>query len=308
MSGSHPRMNIRFGLYALMGILSFRRRAARAAEAARGASTGGANGDQLRWTETAWGQKFMKTTTLALALVCSASIALADIKISTKSTSGGRSVTSTTYVKGGRQRIEGLGFTIIYQCDLKRMIQLNDKSRSYLITPLESAGAAKAASTQKSGANARRGGVITYTTTSTDAGERKELLGMKARRIKSKIVVEASEGACTNMNMEMETDGWYVDLPAGQGCQAGATSGFPLEQSDCVDEVRYKTEGPANTGYPVMTTTIIKFNMGGDAAIPPSTSTQEVTDISTTTLDPSLFDIPAGYKEVKSMQEMGSPY
>ena len=34
------------------------------------------------------------------------------------------------------------------------------------------------------------------------------------------------------------------------------------------------------------------------------TSTIEVTDISTVTLDPALFEIPAGYKQASSMQEL----
>jgi hypothetical protein len=185
------------------------------------------------------------------------------------------------------------------------MIQINDKSRSYLITPLAGTGPSKPDNAQSPGT--RRGGVITYTTTSTDTGERKDLLGLKAKRIKSKIVVEASEGACNSMNMEMETDGWYVDFPAGQGCQTQTASSFPSGQSDCVDEVRYKTEGVANSGYPVMTNTVIRFNTGG-TSIPPSSSTQEVTDISTSVLDQSLFEIPAGYREVKSSEELGSPY
>jgi hypothetical protein len=251
----------------------------------------------------------MKSTTLALALLCSASAAMADIKITTKSSSSGQSLTSTTYIKGARQRTEGMGYTIIYQCDLKRMIQINDKTRSYMITPLGGAGGSKPANTQAAGTSARRGGVITYTTTSTDTTERKQMLGLTAKHIKSKTVVEASEGACNSMNMEMETDGWYADLPTGQNCLTEGAPSFPLDQSDCVDEVRYKTEGAANTGYPVMTTTTIKFNMGGDSpSIPPSSSTQEVTDISTVTLDQALFDIPSGYKEVKSSQELGSPY
>jgi hypothetical protein len=251
----------------------------------------------------------MKSTTLALALLCSASIALADVKITTKSMASGQSLTSTTYIKGARQRTEGMGYTTIYQCDLKRMIQINDKTKSYLITPLAGANGAKPANAQGSGTSARRGGVITYTTTSTDTGERKQMLGLTAKHFKSKTVVEASEGACNSMNMEMETDGWYVDLPTGQNCPMDAASSFPLDQSDCVDEVRYKTEGTANAGYPIMTTTQIKFNMGADGpAIPASSSTQEVVDISNVTLDRALFDVPAGYREVKSAQELGSPY
>jgi hypothetical protein len=109
--------------------------------------------------------------------------------------------------------------------------------------------------------------------------------------------------------MEMETDGWYVDLPGGQNCQSQTASSFDTGQSDCVDEVRYKTEGYSNTGYPAATTTTIKFDVGAGApSVPSSSSTQEVTEISTNALDQSLFEVTAGYREVKSSQELGSPY
>jgi hypothetical protein len=80
--------------------------------------------------------------------------------------------------------------------------------------------------------------------------------------------------------------------------------------ADCVDEVRFKTVGTVKLGYPVMTTTRMKFNTGEDgaASIPESSSTQEVVDLSKATLDAALFEIPEGYREVKSMQELGSPY
>jgi hypothetical protein len=139
------------------------------------------------------------------------------------------------------------------------------------------------------------------------------MYGLTARHIKTKTVIEASEDACTPMNMEMEADGWYVDLPGGLSCatdESGAPR-FPVEQSDCVDEVRYKTVGSVKMGHPVMTTVRMKFNAGADGSggnIPATTSTQEVVDISTAQLDASLFDVPAGYREVKSMQELGSPY
>jgi hypothetical protein len=265
---------------------------------------------RVQWMKTSWGRKLVKSTTMMLALLCSASVALADIKITTKSTTSGQSMTSTTYIKGARQRTEGMGYTTIYQCDLKRTIQINDKTRSYLITPVVNNGGARGTNPQSAGAHNRRGGVITYTTTNTDTGERQEMLGLTAKHIKSKTVVVASEGACTPMNMEMETDGWYVNIPGGLSCTTdGGAPAFPVDQSECVDDVRYKTEGVANPGYPVMTTTKIKFSTGSDGPlIPPSTSMQEVIDISKAPLDAALFEIPAGYREVKSTQELGSPY
>jgi hypothetical protein len=298
------------GFKLLSVILPFKRRRPPASQRPA-ASASGAN---ARWEQTFWGRRFMKSTALLLVLFCSTSIALADVKISTKTTVGGRSMTTTTYIRAARQRTEGMGYTSIYQCDLKRVIQINDKTRTYFIAPLET-GKPEGASAQGAAAGARRkGGVITYTTTNTDTGERREIMGFTARHLKSKIVITASEGACSSMNMEMETDGWYVDLPEGMNCAADGPSvpNFATEQSDCVDEVRFKSVGAVKLGYPVQTTTRMKFNTGADdevaANIPQSSSTQEVAEISRASLDPALFDIPAGYTEVKSMQELGSPY
>src|SRR2546423_5355108 len=80
---------------------------------------------------------------------------------------------------------------------------------------------------------------------------------------------------------------------------------------DCVDQVRFKRTGTARLGFPVSVTTKIKMGgEGGDNAEASAmagagvTSSVEVTDISNITLDPALFDIPAGYTEAASMQEL----
>jgi hypothetical protein len=309
MSGSnhHPQTNFKLRLSSALGRLPFKRRQQ---QKMAHNSNSNANTSPVQWAQTFWGRKFMKTTTLVIALCCSASIVLADIKITTRSMAGGQSVSSTTYIRGARQRTEGMGYTSIYQCDLKRTIQINDKTKAYVITPLGEKDGAKDTNPQRSGTSARRGGVITYTTTTTDTGERKEMLGLTARHLKSKTVVTASEGACNSMNMEMESDGWYVDLPGELSCltQSQTAPNF-TDQSDCVDEVRFKTVGTVKLGHPVMVTTTIKFNTGADGpAIPASSSTQEVIDISNAKLDAALFEIPVGYREVKSMGELGSPF
>jgi hypothetical protein len=305
-SDNNHRNDFESGFLKLISILTFKRRPHRAARSSA------RNTDSAKWAQTFWGRKFMKSVSLVLSLLCSASVALADVKITTKSMASGQSFTSTTYIKGARRRTEGMGYTSIFQCDLKRTIYINDKTQAYFIAPNGNAGGASGANPRGQGTTARRGGVITYTTTVTDTTERKQMLGMTARHLKSKTVVTASEGACSPMNMEMETDGWYVDFADGQSCEADAsTPQFPSGQSDCVDEIRFKTQGTAKLGYPVMTTTRMKFNVGDSevaANMPTSSSTQEVTDISTATLAASLFDVPAGYREVKSMQELGSPF
>jgi hypothetical protein len=288
------RSHLKFNLSNIMNIIKSKRRTRQT--------------ESVQWSQTFWGRKLMQSTTLALALICTASVALADVKITTRSMASGQSMTSTTYIKGARQRTEGLGYTTIYQCDLKRMIMLNDKTRTYVITPLDGADVSKGASAQSQNTKARKGGIITYHITNTDTGERKQLLGLTAKHFRSKTVIEASEGACNAMNMEMETDGWYVDIASSLSCPTDGLSASAFSQSDCVDEVRYKTTGPANMGYPVMTTTKMRFSASAGMNIPESSSTQEVVDLSTVTVDRALFEIPAGYREVKSTQELGSLY
>lgn len=303
-SNHSPQTNFKLRLSNIRGIIPFKRRPRSSVQS----STRSANTASVQWERTFWGQKFMKSTTLVLALFCSASVVLADIKITTKSTAGGRSFTSTTYIKGARQRTEGMGYTTIYQCDLKRTIQINDKTKTYMITPLGGKSGATGANSHN-GTAPRRGGVITYTTTTTDMGESKTILGLTTRHLKSKTVVAASEGACNSMNMEMESDGWYADIADGISCLTDEAAANAFNQSDCVDEIRYKTVGTVKPGHPVMVTTMIKFNTGADGPnIPASSSTQEVVDLSSAKLDAALFEIPAGYTEVKTMQELGSPF
>src|SRR5438105_2767376 len=105
-----------------------------------------------------------------------------DFKITIKNTVSGQNYQSTTMIKGKRERSESstggmnTGTVSITQCDLRRTIQVNDSSRKYLITPMESdAGDVDAGSTSSppSGGPTRRGGVVTMTINTTDTGERK---------------------------------------------------------------------------------------------------------------------------------------
>src|SRR5260370_39601015 len=68
----------------------------------------------------------------------------ADIKITYKVTmAGGMESESPTMIKGGRERSEqrmgyGMDMVNITQCDLRQTIQLSDKTKKYLITPMDS--------------------------------------------------------------------------------------------------------------------------------------------------------------------------
>ncbi len=246
----------------------------------------------------------------------------ADIKIRQRMTSGGSGggMETVTYIKGARMRSEmlstGMGMTTVSQCDLKRTIMVNDKTKTYLIVKDGEQAAWGAGGAEGDGGGApaaapasvqppvekRRGGVVNVTNTFTDTGERKEMFGFTARRIKTSTVKEASPEACNKGNHKSETDGWYIDFQYAFECpaQKGMQQASPVQsRPDCEDEVRAKTIGAAKLGYPVLVTTTV-YQEGGKT----STMTQEVLELSRAPLDAALFDEPAGYTLAKNYQEL----
>ena len=232
-----------------------------------------------------------------------------DLKIKYRMTTSGQSMESTTMLKGARERSEmkmGYGMEIINvtQCDLKRTLQISDKARKYVVTPMETveATASTASSSRVSAEPSRRGGVITYNTTAVDTGERKDMFGFKARHIKTTISIESSADACSPMKQRMETDGWYIDLAFGLNCETGGmqTTGGPQAAGGCRDRMRFNRQGVARTGYPLLETTTM-YGPGGEVTF---TSTKEVVELSREPLDAALFDVPAGYVETTNSQEL----
>jgi hypothetical protein len=146
------------------------------------------------------------TGALALAL-CVTSIAVADTKIAAKYTSDGQTTETTVFAKGERLRYEyGEGLTLIRQCDQKRLVQIDDKAKTFLNLPAEQADAAGAAQP-----------II------TDTGDRKLMYGLTARHLR---ITQTTDGKKT------ETEGWYTNLKDGGSCaqqdSGSAQRGFPL--------------------------------------------------------------------------------
>ena len=240
-----------------------------------------------------------------------------DFKVTVKTTIAGQSRAGTTLIKGQRERDEttmamGGGMNIsqinITQCDLKRTIQINDSARKYMITPMESDDSASAGGPgpATAGGTSRRGGVVTLTTNTIDTGERREMFGFTARHLRRTTMMESSPDACQQTRMKIETDGWYINLEYGLSCggsdrpsQMGRTT-----PQGCRDRYQSRRTGPANLGFALIETT----TMYGDDGRAMFTSSKEVVELSRQPLDAALFEVPAGYTEASSQQEMsGAP-
>lgn len=247
-------------------------------------------------------------------LLCWSALASADIKIKTRTTVMGHTTESTVYIKGSRERNEtsfgGHGGSVsLIQCDQKRMVTVN--GNQCMIIPMggvESACPAmpnmRSLGQMMRGGEPeapRKGGVLTITRTSTDTGETQQMFGYKARHVKSTMTMESSPDACNQSHMKMEMDGWYADLSAGFTCaeesyQAMACRGG---RGGCSDRIVMKGGGGVPLGYPLKQTMTVTSEQGT------FTTTTEVVDLTNTTLDDALFEMPQGCKVMDMTAMMG---
>ena len=233
-----------------------------------------------------------------------------DLTIKTRHTSGDGiwQVNTTLYLKGARQRTESVmeqaradatNAVMIQQCDERRGFNLNERDKLYAPFKIEDWSERLKKSrpvplTKMSGAE------VTVIIDSIDTGERRQFQHYTARHVKVKTQVEPSPGASTPASVE-ETDGWYIDLP-GLGCQYQTLGvGFvfgtvramkfaALGSGNGQDRLQIKWLGKAPRGYPIEETTL--RTQAGKKTI----SRVEVLEISEAPLNPSLFDLPAGYR------------
>jgi hypothetical protein len=230
-----------------------------------------------------------------------------DLAIKTRHTSsdqepgGQSSEVRALYLKGSRQRTEyavekparadALNSASIWQCDEKRFFFLNQRDIIYNASVIEDRSeqlkkASPVSLPQPSGAE------VMVTIDSVDTGERRQFAHYTARHVKAKIKFEPGPGALTPASVE-QTDGWYLDLP-GFACAHQPSSGFAFLSASSghrIDRFQVKWLGKAPRGYAIEET-----SMKTD---PTNTTVSkvELLEISEAPLSPSLFELPAGYRQ-----------
>jgi hypothetical protein len=257
-------------------------------------------------------QPIIRQATCAVALIiclaACASVARADVKVRAKSTQGNTTSEQTTYIKGQRQRLEMAGGVMISitQCDLQRSLQLIPQTKTYTVTPFNQPTERAATQSQpaqpktKPDANVK-GGVITTTITTKDTGERKQMFGYTARHLITEMRTESSPEVCQKIKTRMEIDAWYIDAAFALDCHMnGAYQGYNrADQRGCQDRSEVKQIGATAKGYPVWS----KTTMFDDNGQPSFSYLLEVVEFSQASLDAALFDVPAGYREVKDLSQ-----
>lgn len=249
---------------------------------------------------------------VSVALLCLSSVASADLKIKTRTTVMGHTTETTVYLKGARQRTEmnfaGHSAVTINQCDQKRLITISGDQCTVMSMgsgetscPAMTNMAAMARGGAADQSAPRKGGVLTLTRTANDTGEQQDILGYKARHIKTSMTMESSPDACNQSHMKMEVDGWYADLSAGFSCADESYRSLACGMGGrrgCIDRIVIKGSGSSAQGYPLKQTTTIVSEHGT------FTTTTEVVEVTNASLDDPLFEMPSGCR-VMDMSAMG---
>jgi hypothetical protein len=234
---------------------------------------------------------------------------------------------STIYVKAMRKRTEGGGYmgmanlTTIEQCDLQRTIRINDKKKLYYIAPFSKEAEEIAGEDVKPAAQKAKpvvassvqpkdktGGVITMWYNVTDTGERKKMYGFTARHLWTTQKIKPSADACTMKDsMIIKTDGWYIDLPQFncpvQFVPSNVSRPAGKNQLQCLDRYVSRRSGKGKLGFPLTETKTMIMGNGSGTTSEFETSI-ETMEFSTAKLDSMLFEIPLGYKQVSSEEEL----
>jgi len=247
-------------------------------------------------------QTILRTALAIACLLAVTGIAGADTKVKSRQNSGGQTYENTSYIKGKRQRTENSGgqMVTIEQCDLRRNLQLMPAAKVYTVQPYDdaspSSNTTNTHTTHPQPSAVTKGGVITSTITLKDTGERKQMFGYTARHILTTMVMESSPDACSQSNMRMEIDGWYIDATFALDCDSNRQYTYrpSVKAGGCRDRYESKTIGTAKKGFPVYE----KMTMQGANGAQGFSTINEVVEISQATLDQSLFEVPADYRQV----------
>jgi hypothetical protein len=237
----------------------------------------------------------------------------------------GMKTESTIYVKGKRKRTEGgsyagMGANIatIEQCDSQRIVKLNDAKKLYYIEPFakpneeiidEDAPKTKQAAVKQTKPDTiRKGGVITQWYSIIDTNERKKMFGVTARHVWTSNKMKPSADACyMKDSMLIKTDGWYIDLPEFN-CPVNYKPARTYKTAskielECKDRFVTHRRGKGRLGFPLIETTTMIMGGSGQQTTE-MTTTIETIEFSTAKLDSMLFEIPPGYMQVKSEEEL----
>jgi hypothetical protein len=217
--------------------------------------------------------------------------------------------TEALYVVGSRKRQDTLaefpGAGVprhlrarLLQCDEGRDAMIFPDSRTYVEygrTGETGGGQVAAPRSIAPDPKAAQAPIVTVTVETTDTGERRQLGSFVARRVVTTKTISPARGAATRASAET-TDGWYLDVSAlCEDPRVAAPAGMLVvlgsaRPGEAFDRPNLVVRGQPERGYPIELTSRRTDELGT------LTSTTSLLDFSEAPIDPSLFEVPPGYR------------
>lgn len=246
---------------------------------------------------------------LCLVVGCSSSSANSDVMIRIRTDANGRIEHETIYVKGVRRRTDYSNdrrVARILHCDTRNAFmvdldlgQYSEITWPWLPSPEDSQ---KAALKKEEGASRNRQNEATASLTHlVDTGERKVFFDRIARRLVAQRKHPAWSGPPSQPHREVVedvTEAWYVHLPVAQNCEPPYILDAVVAKSDSGAQLRL-SDFPVKL---VSTTRYKIFGADGKARELTTRFEREVVELSTETLDHTLFEVPAGFTKVRRVE------
>lgn len=231
------------------------------------------------------------------------------------------SATSEThYVSQTRERTDTGNTSEIIQCDLKRIIRVDNGAKTYYTMTFAQIQAQMQAATQQyysqmhqtpppqqpNGQPIEGSGGFTLSVNTVNDPNTQQLFGMTAHHVTETITgTSTGTGQCPNGSMSMTNDEWYVpnqtsfscpmprpqipSMPAQKGPRPPGAAGNP-----CFSSFQFQASGKAHTDD--------RFALKQDTTLDLGvkiTTHEEVTKYQVSPYDPSVFDVPQGYTQVQ---------
>lgn len=188
---------------------------------------------------------------------------------------------------GTRQRVElGQKGIVITQCDTKQILQVSDSAKVYVVLPIDAPPAPAMPPAKKTG-------LVEYSTVIADTGEKKDILGLTARRVTTTVTRTPTTTSCDKKKERVVTDGWYAAVPVPLMCAVVQPPPVPVG-GDCRDEQQATTTGEPPAGQP-LAYTVTTFGDDGKEA---GSARMEVKELTLAPVDETLLDAPASYTKV----------
>jgi hypothetical protein len=227
-----------------------------------------------------------------------------------------------TLPDGSMQPIYGPHLAMITRCDLGQIFDLNLDTSEYSVTPYPPRPFTKEEMAAR-GMPAK----VTYVSekptlrievTTNDTRERKEIFGHTARHVLVTMKHIPLEGSVSKPQ-ESVTDGWYIDadldgvnllqrLPCDRQPPKGKqVHGYSYARSGNgpIDKPEFVDIGERETGFAVRSTATTKsvYTLAdGSQGQRENKFVTEVKQLDEAPLDPALFEVPAGFKQVDHIE------